>query len=440
MQTPMTSSDGPSVATPTGRDSTVRAGVVVTAGTFAGHLGNYLFYVLAARLLGPASFAEVSALVAFATLVTQPFTGIQAAAAGDIARLRASGGMGRVGGYLARLLTLVASATGLVLVVLLGVSPLLTRWLRLESTTVTIVAVIWIAAWGAAYVGVGVMQGMDRFGQVAWLMGGPLGLMRAALLVPFVLWAGVTGSMIALLAAALVGLVGLVPTVRKASRGHSREAVGRPRLGLPLVTLLAFASLTNADVLVAKAVLPPIDAGLYSSAVLLGKISLFAPLAIAMIVLPRAASILETGGDARRLLMWAQAVTLGMGVVITGAWLLLPEAVIRLTFGESFLAARELVVPLSATMTLAALLNVGVSYALALRRRRFSVALAVGALLHILLLATFARSPGSIIAISAISIGATLVVTELLTGHGSLSAFAPFTRDPARKAAPGLVG
>jgi O-antigen/teichoic acid export membrane protein len=422
-----------SVETPVDRDSPVRAGLVVTAGTFAGHLGNYLFYMLAARLLGPASFAEVSALVAFATLVTQPFTGIQAAAARDIARLRAGGGPGMVGAYLARLLKLLASATGVVLAILLGASPLLTRWLKLESTTVTVVAVVWIAAWGAAIVGVGVMQGMNRFGQVAWLMGGPLGMLRAALLIPFVLWAGVIGSMTAMLLAALVGLVSLVPTVRKSLRCRSRDTVGRrPQLGLALVTLLAFASLTNADVLIAKAVLPPVQAGLYSSAVLLGKISLFAPLAIAMILLPRAASILETGGDARRLLWGAQAATLGMGVVITAAWLLLPPAVIRLTFGPSFLAAKALIVPLSATMTMAALLNVGISYALALHRRRFSVALVLGAVLHIVLLAVFAHSPASLIAVSAISIGATLVVTELLTGHGALSTLLPFTRSLGR--------
>jgi O-antigen/teichoic acid export membrane protein len=263
-------------------------------------------------------------------------------------------------------------------------------------------------------------------------MGGPLGMLRAALLVPLVLWAGVTGSMTAMLLAALVGLVSLVPTVRTALRRRSRETVDRPRLGHALVTLLAFASLTNADVLTAKAVLPPVEAGLYSSAVLLGKISLFAPLAIAMILLPRAASILETGGDARRLLLGAQAITLGMGVVITAAWLLLPPAGIRLTFGPGFLAARDLIVPLSATMTMAALLNVGISYALALHRRRFSVALAAGAVLHVVLLAVFAESPGSVIAVSAISIGATLVVTELLTGHGALSALVPFTRPPGR--------
>ncbi|MGY1833228.1 lipopolysaccharide biosynthesis protein [Geodermatophilus sp. SYSU D01180] len=396
--------------------SDLRAGVVVTLGTFAGHLGNYLFYVLAARMLGPAGFAEVSALVAFATLVTQPFTGVQAAAARDIARLRAAGRTTAAAAYLARLGLLAATSTGALLALLLGTSGLLAEWLRLESTGLAMTAGAWIAAWGLAFVGVGAMQGLGRFGQVAWLMGGPLGLLRVVLLVPFVLWLGVTGAMAAMLSAAVIGLVTIALGLAREVRRRRGERASRPKVGSALVALTAFASLTNADVLVAKAGLAPADAGLYASAVLLGKISLFAPMAVAMILLPRAAAALERGEDARRLLVVAQGLTLGLGLLISVVWLVLPPAVVRLTFGEEFDRARHLVLPLSLVMTMAAMLNVAVSYALAAHDRPFPAVLACGALLHVGLLAGIGQSVNAVIAVSATAIGMTLLATELFTG------------------------
>ena len=72
---------------PSGR----RIGIVVLLASFAGHAGNYLFYVIAARMVTPAEFATISALVAFATIVLMPVNGIQVAVARDVALLRTSG-------------------------------------------------------------------------------------------------------------------------------------------------------------------------------------------------------------------------------------------------------------------------------------------------------------------------------------------------------------
>ena len=66
-----------------------RSGLLLLVCSVAGHLGNYLYYVLAARALTPAEFAEVSAMTGLATISLMPATGVQAAIVREIASLTA---------------------------------------------------------------------------------------------------------------------------------------------------------------------------------------------------------------------------------------------------------------------------------------------------------------------------------------------------------------
>jgi len=80
-----------------------RIGLIVLGASFVGHAGNYLYYVIAARMVSPPTFAAISALIAFGTIAMMPINGIQLAVARDVAVLRTSGTAGALSGYLRRL-------------------------------------------------------------------------------------------------------------------------------------------------------------------------------------------------------------------------------------------------------------------------------------------------------------------------------------------------
>ena len=50
------------------RSGGARAGILVLGCSMVGHVANYLFYVVAARSLTPAQFADVSAMTALGTI------------------------------------------------------------------------------------------------------------------------------------------------------------------------------------------------------------------------------------------------------------------------------------------------------------------------------------------------------------------------------------
>lgn len=410
----------------------MRSGLVVLAASFLGHGGNYLYYVVAGRMVGVEQFAEISAMIALSTIFFMPVNGLQVAAARDVARLAAQHDLAGISGYLRSLLRRTGLLVVALLVVLLALSPVLADQLRLDSVWLIVLAAVWIALGSLLLVATGVAQGAQRFGLVAGVLAGPLGLFRVLLLPLLLVALGLPGSMVAMVLATVIGLVMVAGTVRRGTDAEpDRQVVFRP--GQAVVALLAFSSLTNLDLLVAKAALPAAQAGEYAGALLLGKIALFAPAALAMVLLPRAAAILEHGGDAARPVLLTLAVTLASGLGITGL-LALPLNPVTLTFGDQFAGAASLLVPLALVMTGAALLNVHLTFAMASRSRSFPLLLVVAASSHAALLAVLHDSGEQIVLASALAIGTTLLVHEVGSRHGAVRTLARLRRAARRTA------
>ena len=389
---------------------------MLTATSLVAHLGNYLFYLVSARQLNPGEFAEVTSLTALATIVFMPFNGVQAAGARDVARLAADGESSRISGLTRRLFRQVLTIQGGLLLAMVLAAPLLSAWLKIDSLSVVLAASLWIVLTVALPALMGPLQGLGRFGIIAFLLAGPLGAFRAVFVLPAVPFFGVSGAFLALIAATVIGLV----VVTYALRQHLRRPDGATDerltdIGWMIVSLIAFSALTNADIIAAKASLPSDVAGTYASAALIGKIALYVPAAISLVLLPRATALIERGGNAFRP-VWLTLVTVALiGVSVTLGMAVLPDSVITTIFGPDYAAATNLIVPLSAVMTVAAVLNVHLTLSLASQERAFPLLLMGVALLHIGLLSVWHSSPEAIVVDSAIAIGLATVLHELMS-------------------------
>jgi O-antigen/teichoic acid export membrane protein len=395
-----------------------RAGLIVLIASFAGHAGNYLFYLIAARMVTPPEFAAISALVAFGTIAMMPMNGIQVAVARDVAVLRTSGTVGEMSAYLRRIGLRMSVACLAILVAISGLSPLLADRLHLGSPLPVVLAAVWIAGLALLAVMMGVAQGMERFGYVAFTLGGPLGVLRAALLPLCVLAAGMAGGVWAMIAATAIGLAVLIGPTAAAVRETPATPPPLPNMLVTMVALLAFSSLTNVDLLVAQATLTESGRAHYAGAVLLGKIALFAPSALALVLLPRATSALERGERAEGAVLKTMALTAACGLLVAAVLWLMPTWVLTGTFGPEYAASKPLLAPLALVMTAAAVLWVHLTFAVAKRSRRMTVGLVAAAVAHWVLLAFLHGSPWQIITASAIAIGASLVVIEIGSGSG----------------------
>jgi O-antigen/teichoic acid export membrane protein len=395
-----------------------RAGLIVLAASFLGHAGNYLFYVIAARMVTPPEFAAISALIAFGTIAMMPINGVQVAVARDVAVLRTSGTHGELSGYLRRTTRRMGVICLAILVAITALSPVLADRLQIGSALPVALAGVWIGLTALLAVFTGVAQGMERFAYVAFSLAGPLGALRPLLLPLCVLAAGMAGGMWAMLLASTIGLAVVARPAVGGVRVIPAEPPPMPSTLVTMIALLAFSSLTNADLLVAQATLAESDRAHYAGAVLLGKIALFAPSALALVLLPRATSALERGERAERAVLKTMALTAACGLLVTGVLWVMPTWVLTGTFGPEYAASKPLLAPLALVMTAAAMLWVHLTFATAKRSRRMTVGLVTAAVAHWILLAFLHGSPGQIITASAIAIGTSLVAIELGSSSG----------------------
>jgi O-antigen/teichoic acid export membrane protein len=396
--------------------SGARSGLLLLVCSMTGHIGNYLYYVLAARALTPAEFAEVSAMTGLATIAFMPATGVQAAVARDVAALTARGRADEARGLTRAVARRVGCVQVGLLVALVAGTPAAVAVLDLTSSWVWLVGSLWIVLGLGLQVSIGDHQGRESFGRVGAILAGPMGVLRPLFLIPLAIVAGVLGALAALVLATLVGMV-------LAAWGRRRDAAvvaapALPRLGTALVALGAFASLTNVDLLVAKVVLAPTEAGLYASAALLGKVALYGPSALALVLLPKVTARLESSLSVRSPALLTMGATVLTGGAVAVAIALAPASLVTGVFGAAYADAYVLAAPLAVAMTLLALLHVHLMVSLARGDRGLIGLVATAAVVQAVGLLIVGDTPARMVLVTSLVAAGTLVLHEMRSPYG----------------------
>lgn len=344
---------------------TTRSGLVVLAGSGVGFVGNYAFSVVAGRTLTAADFGALTALLALGMCVLLPVSGQQARCAAAVASAEpAMRGM-----EVRRTVNSAVIVGAVVAFVALVASPLATSALHV-GYLVWGVAALWIAVTVVLQISLGAIQGLRLFVVVAALVAGPYGVFKVLtyVLVPSEMgelaWA--SGS---LLVSSSLGLVVAVWVLRRhligarvrAKRGVQwRNAVRDSAVAALVWTTIGV--VTGADVVVARLVMDPVEAGAYAAAGLFGKLAFHVPAALALVVVPTAASCSVAQLDAMRRRVSLVTVVVGV-LTVCGLWLIGSD-VIALVLGETYRDADASMPWIAAFSMMSALLLVHASIAL----------------------------------------------------------------------------
>lgn len=138
-----------------------------------------------------------------------------------------------------------------------------------------------------------------------------------------------------------------------------------------LLGLAAFAVLANMDALFVKHFYSPSAAGDYGPVVTLAKMSLFIPLALGIVVLPKATQRRASGRDPRPILLLALAATLLPGFALTALYLLYPDLIVRTIFTAAYPNPGLILGLANLAASFYAGLNIWLNYALSLKRLSF---------------------------------------------------------------------
>ncbi len=402
----------------------LKQGIVLLSATLIGNLLQYLFHFAAGRILGPIEYGILASLLALSVILTVP-TGIaQTVITQYIAGFFARKEMGRASGFA------VEAAKGLTIIGL-GIffltalaSPIIAAFLNIPSTWPVLAMGTFFLFSGPLVTLTGVLQGLQRFyGLAAQTVLGP-GLRLLAGLVMIGLGLGAAGALTATAVSNLI-VLGLTTPLISDLLGTSRSQHGLKLsevsnyTGIVFWGTLAFAVLTNVDLVIVKHFFQPEQAGYYSAASVLGKTILAFPGAVAMLLFPKSSFRHALGQGASDLARKSGLVTLALSGFAAVLLYLFQAPAIQIMFGEEYRQGAPLVGMYGASMAFFALVQLLFNYYLSQKDARFVWLLAVSAALLTGFLAFVHPSLEFVILSLAISGAAILAVSELwLDGFG----------------------
>ena len=409
----------------------VRAGAVLSLATLVLNGAAYLYNVACIRYLGSKVYGDVAAMLALFALVSLPLGSIQNLLAREVAQLSAVDSIAK----LLRRSTLIAAAIGLVLVGLgLALVQPIRDLLHVASTSIVVAGLSAIFFAVVAVVLYGFLQGLLRFNALG-VTYGVSGLARPVLVVPaLLLGLGATGALFVNTIASFVAVAIAAFALRRLLRLKTKAVaprLDRRQAGVLLVGSLAFASLTNVDVLLAAYFLPAHLVGVYAAAALVGKIVLFLPAAVVTVLLPKAATRAAAGVTSRWILLASAGVTLVLTLCASGLLALVPESLLVWAFGGDFRQSTALLGWFGLAMTAAALVNVYLSVYFAERDFRFPLLVVGAAVAQIVAVSLWHPYPRAIVLVTLACAGTVLLVHEIAFPHALVRVWRARSREAA---------
>jgi O-antigen/teichoic acid export membrane protein len=346
--------------------SFLRSSAVIAVAIGVMNITTYGFTIIAAHTIGKDAYGAFSALMGALLVISVLSLGLQATGARRIAA--------HPGQVVA--IEQIVLGVGLRSALALGgiclvLAPVLNEVLRLHSLPTALL--VCVAAVPMTYMGAqsGVLQGERRWEPLA-LVYLSAGLGRIVIGTALITvrpgeFSAMLGVALGCWVPVLVGWVAL-----RRPRVEHLHAEGHPGLdlmrevGTSSQALLAFFALSNADILIARAVMSESEAGLYASGLIMVKAILFFPQFVVVIAFP---SMSEQGAS-RRTLAMALTVSAALGSLGVLATLVVPDLALLFVGGDEFSAIKDDLWKFAIVGTLLAMLQLLVYSALARRQGR----------------------------------------------------------------------
>ncbi|MBF0457105.1 MAG: oligosaccharide flippase family protein [Nitrospirae bacterium] len=353
--------------------SLLKSSSLIFAGLMIGSIANYLFQVTMGRILTVTMYGELNALFSITAIFGVPFASLTTYLAKSISHDHAIGRNDSIKLVIKKAYKSIGIA--IVVIFLIGglFSGFTSERLKMDSIIPVLLLFLYIGISTVTPVNMGILQGLHNFRMISFLSagGGVLKYLFGVALVALGL--GLNGVMAGMIIAGiLVGYLSFIPIKKEMKPPDGPAMINDDNNSTPLsffipviVANLAFAVLTQSDIIMVKYFFSPEDAGFYSSAAVIGKTVMYIPGAIVLALFPSVASSKAREEGTMNLILKALALT----VLMSGGGALVlyffPGQVISVFFGGKFAQAAHLIGLFAIVMLPMAFIMVLMNYNLA---------------------------------------------------------------------------
>ncbi len=337
---------------------------------------DYLFNVVSGRWLGNEQFGTLVALAGVGQILVVGSRVIQTVTTRYISRFRADTHEEKVRPFITAALRVgIWGGLGITVLLCLLAFPL-ARFLRIEDMWAVFALLGGVGLMVVRPIIGGTLQGQQRFLPlgIIQIIQASIRLLAGALLI-LAGW-GAFGAMIALPIASLIALVYGAWLLRDLLGGTSTVSNTTPLRelahysGYTAAGLIGFALLINMDAILVKRFFDADTAGVYGAAVTLGKVVQFFPVAIIMVLFPKAAHRQATKRNPAAVLPPAFALITAVCLGVSILYFAFPDLLVGTIFGDKFEISGRTLGTLGLAMWLLSLTNVWLNYFLSLNRVR----------------------------------------------------------------------
>ena len=357
------------------------------------------------RNLTSGDYGILNSLLSMFIILSIPIGTVRTAIVKFIASFSVHNQWGKIRHLLFSLGKKVFLASGIIFLMIILAKTYIANFLQIPNQNLIIMLALAVFFAGIMPLVTGGLQGLQRFGFLGLsnVASGGLKLILGIILVSFGL--GVMGSMSAFVVSNSIGfalaLVSLVYFVRKNSNTDSDETVDFSevyRYFYPVaITSFCIMILTNIDIILVKAFFKPEEAGLYSTAQMVGKIIYFLPAAVGVVMFPKVSASHAQSKDTLPILKRSLVMVSSLCGTASLICVLFPLAVIKLLSGKAYPELLPLVRLFAVTMVPFTLVYVISLYQLSIHRVKFIFPLVFFTFLQVVLISLFHNTLSSVL-------------------------------------------
>lgn len=358
-------------------DPLYRKSLLIMISAIVSGVINYLFNPIAARLLQPAQYGELLAMLAAVNLVAVPANTTSIVTTQFVTRYQALGDEYALERFLARMYRYVAVISILLVMLYIGFVPLIVRFFHFSSNVPLLLLSISVITAFIYPVAQGTIQGRQQFirlsainviGSVTRIVG-----IGVAMVLGFRL-TGIVG----LLSVGSIVLLLIAYHWARTRRSEQTRLTGIPSLRelfrggtYALLASIGLALLLNIDLFITKRYLSPDLAGQYGTISLLGKAIFYFGGSLALVLFPMVLTKHAKNESSKSIMAKALA---AIGLITISAvviFALFSPLIIRLLFGSRYLNFSSVLWLTGVVFGLYSVIHILVTYFLATPSRRF---------------------------------------------------------------------
>lgn len=371
--------------------------ILVLIGSSLVNVFNLLYQLLIAHSLNPTEFAAFNTLLSIFTLVAVPLSTIQTVVAKYTSEFNARVEHEKIKFFISKILSICLVISGLTFFIFYFSSfPLLIKLKIPSGLSGPILSILLAVSW-ISPVSLGALQGLESF---KWLTSISVasGILKLILAMLFI-WLGfsIAGALGALMLSSLLILaVSLYPLKNFVFLKNISGRINYREILLYIfpvaLTSFCFTALVNMDMILVKFYFSGQNSGIYSLAQMVGKIFLFLPAAISVVLFPRTSALKAKNADTTQTLKKSLIYGTLLCLLALIFYNIFPVFTLKVLTGkansESIILGRFF----SFSMSFFALSFIIITYALSINNLRFLKYLVVSFITQLLVIVLLHRS------------------------------------------------